>query len=93
VLCRAGWNLVGELGKLHGEMAKAIQTGVFDEGVATDADYKLKKAVQEAKKPNPDKTTILQHLGGAKTVIEGVAAAGGLVTGLAKAMELVGQFF
>jgi hypothetical protein len=86
-------DLVGELENLQGEMAKAIQAGVFAEGVATEADYQVKKTVQEAKKSNPDKTTIVDHLSGAKTVIEGVTAANGLVTGLVKAIELVRQFF
>ena len=86
-------DLVGELGKLQGEMTKARQAGVFDEGVATDAEYQLTKAVQEAKKPAPDKGTLLGHLGNAKTLVEGVAAAGGLVTALTKAAELVQQFF
>jgi hypothetical protein len=86
-------DLVGELGKLQGEMTKAKQAGVFDEGVATDAEYQLTKAVQEAKKPAPDKGTVLGHLNSAKTLVEGVAAAGGLVTALTKAAELVQQFF
>jgi hypothetical protein len=86
-------DLVGELGKLPREMTQARQAGVFDEGVGTDAEYQLTKAVQEAKKPAPDKQTLLGHLGGAKTLVEGVAAAGGLVTALTKAAELVRQFF
>jgi hypothetical protein len=86
-------DLVGELGKLQAEMTKAKQAGVFDEGVATDAEYQLTKAVQEAKKPAPDKGTVLGHLSSAKTLVEGVAAAGGLVTALTKAVELVQRFF
>jgi hypothetical protein len=86
-------DLVGELGKLQGELTKAKQAGVFDEGVATDAEYQLTKAVQEARKPAPDKRTVLDHLTSAKTVVEGVAAAGGLVTALTKAAELVQRFF
>ena len=86
-------DLVGELGKLQREMIQAKQAGVFDEGVATDAEYQLTKAVQEAKKPAPDKKTMLDHLTSAKTLVEGVAAAGGLVTALTKAVELVQQFF
>jgi hypothetical protein len=86
-------DLVGELGKLQRELTQARQAGVFDEGVATDAEYQLTKAVQEAKKPAPDKQTLLGHLGSAKTLVEGVAAAGGLVTALTKAAELVQQFF
>jgi hypothetical protein len=82
-------NLVGELGKLQREMTQARQAGVFGEELATDAEYQLTKAVQEAKKPPPDKKTILDHLSRAKTLVEGVAAAGGLVTALTKAVELV----
>jgi hypothetical protein len=86
-------DLVGELRKLQRGLTQARQVGVFDEGVATDAEYQLTKAVQDAKKPAPDKGTLLGHLGGAKTLVEGVAAAGGLVTALTKAAELVQQFF
>jgi hypothetical protein len=86
-------DLVGELGKLQAELTKAKQAGVFDEEVATDAEYQLTKAVQEAKKPAPDKRTLLDHLTSAKTLVEGVAAAGGLVTALTKAAELVQRFF
>jgi hypothetical protein len=86
-------DFVGELGKLQREMATAKQAGVVDEEVATDAEYQLTKAVQEAKKPAPDKKTILEHLNGAKTLVEHVAAAGGLVTALTKAAEVVLQFF
>jgi hypothetical protein len=86
-------DLVGELGKLQRELTQARQAGVFDEGVATDAEYQLTKAVQEAKKPAPDKKTMLDHLSHAKTLVEDVAAAGGLVTALTKAAELVQRFF
>jgi hypothetical protein len=86
-------DLVGELGKLQREMTQARQAGVFDEGVATDAEYQLTKAVQEAKKPAPDKPTLLNHLTSAKTLVEGVTAAGSLVTALTKAAELVQRFF
>jgi hypothetical protein len=86
-------DLVGELGKLQREMTTAVQAGLFDEETATDAEYQLTKAVQEAKKPAPNKRTLLDHLNSAKTLVEGVAAAGGLVTALTKAAELAQQFF
>ena len=86
-------DVVGELGKLQREMTTARQAGVFNEEVATDAEYQLTKAVQEAKRPAPDKKTILDHLSSAKTLVEGVAAAGGLVTALTRAAEVVQQFF
>ena len=50
-------------------------------------------AVQVATKPAPDKGTVLGHLTNTKTLVEGVAEAGGLVTALTKAVELVQQFF
>jgi hypothetical protein len=86
-------DLVGELEKLQQELAIAIQADVFDEEVSTDADYHLTKAVQQAKKPEPEKKTILDHLSSVKTLIEGVSAAGGLITALTKAMELVRTLF
>lgn len=86
-------DLVAELEKLQAEMAAAIQTGVFDEETATDAEYHLKKAVQQAKKPEPEKKNVLQHLQEAKALIEGVTAATGLVAALVKAAELVQKLF
>jgi hypothetical protein len=86
-------DVIGELGKLQREMTQARQAGVFEEEVATDAEYQLTKAVQEAKKPAPDKKTMLDHLSSAKTLVEGVSAAGGLVTALTKAVEVVQRFF
>ena len=85
--------VVGELEKLQAELRQALQAGLLDEDVATDADYQLTKAVQQAKKPAPDKKTLLEHLHGVKTLIEGVAAANGLVSALTKAVEVVQQLF
>jgi ATP-dependent exoDNAse (exonuclease V) alpha subunit len=79
--------------KLQRELTTAVQAGLFDEETATDAPYRLTKAVQEARKLAPDKRTLLDHLSGAKSLVESVAAAGGLVTALTKAAELVQQFF
>ena len=86
-------DVVGELAHLQAELRNAIQAGLLDEEVATDADYQLTKAVQQAKKPAPDKKTLLEHLHGVKTLIEGVAAANGLVSALTKAVEVVQQLF
>jgi hypothetical protein len=86
-------DLVGELQRLQRKLADAAQEGVFDQETATAAPDRLTKAVQEAEKPAPDTTTILDHLSGAKTLIEGISAAGGLVTALVKAAEMVRTFF
>jgi hypothetical protein len=84
---------IGELEKLQTELSKAIEADVFDEDTATDAEYRITKAVQQAKKPKPDKKTVLDHLQKAKALIEGVAAAAGLVTALTQATEIVQKFF
>ena len=86
-----------ELEKLQAELDRAVKVGVFDEDSATDAEYQLRKAVQQAKKPEPVKKTILGHLNQAKDVISGVAATVGAATGLVaafeKAIEVVQKFF
>ena len=84
---------IDQLKKLQAEMGRAVESKLFDEDVATDAQYEVKKAVIEAQKPHPDKKTIADRLAGAKTLIEGVSAAGGLVNALAKAAEVVQQFY
>jgi len=86
-------DVVVQLEKLEVELARAIHAGLFDEDTATNAQYRLKKAVQQAKKPEPSKKTILQHLNEAKALIQGVASAAGLVTALIKAAEMVQKFF
>ena len=85
-------DVIGELEKLQTEVNKAIEANVFDEETATDVEYKVTKAVQQAKKPEPDKKTVLERLQEAKALIEGVAAAGGLVTALVQAAEVVQKF-
>ena len=86
-------DLVRELGKLQGEMTKAIQAGVFSEMVATEAAARLTQAVQEARQPAPEKHVMLHHLSSAITLVGSVSAASGLVTGLGKALELLEEFF
>lgn len=86
-------DLIGELEKLKAELRKASNAEVIDAEVVTDAEYQITKAVQEAEKPAPRKQTILDRIDGARKLIEGVAAAGGMVTALVKAAELVQKFF
>jgi hypothetical protein len=74
-------------------LANAVQAGIFDQQTATAAPEYLTKAVQEAEKPAPDTTAIVDHLNGVKTLIEGVSAAGELVTALVKAVEMVRTLF
>jgi YD repeat-containing protein len=81
--------LVVELEKLQTEVEKASQAGVIDQSVAVDVEYQLKKALQEVKKPAPDKKGVLQRVQDATTLIGGVAAASGLIKGFAEAAEAI----
>ena len=53
----------------------------------------LNEQFTQAKKPDPDKKTIVDHLTTAKTLLEGVTAAGGLVTALTAAIQIVQKLF
>jgi hypothetical protein len=86
-------DLIGELEKLKAEFSKAGDAQVIDAEIVTDAEYQITKAVQEAKKPEPKKETILERINGARALIEGLAAAGGMVTALMKAAELAQKLF
>src|SRR5437762_13756993 len=68
-------DLAGELEKLRAEVSKAREGSALDEDTATDAEYQMSKAVQQARKPEPDKKSLLDHINTAKSLIEGAAAA------------------
>lgn len=86
-------DLIGELEKLRDEISKAGETEVIDAEIVTDAQYQIQKAVDQAKKSEPSKKSILEHLDKAKEFVKGVVEAGGIVTGIVKAIELVRQLF
>lgn len=86
-------DFVSELEKLKAEVTKARDAQVIDAEVATDVDYQITKAVQQASKPEPNKSNILEHISKAKELIQGVAEAGGIVTALIKVAELAQNFF
>ncbi|MBO1050130.1 MAG: hypothetical protein HEQ10_21615 [Dolichospermum sp. DEX182a] len=86
-------DLIGELEKLNNEVSKAGENNVIDAEQVIDVQGHIQKAVVQAKKPEPNKNSILEYLGNAKELISGVVAANGIVTGLMEAIELVKQFF
>lgn len=85
--------LTAQLSNIQDELLKAAQQGVVDEDIAVEADSKIKKAVLQTKKPEPDKKTILDSLREAQEIIGGVAAAAGLFKALAEAIEVVQRLF
>src|SRR5512142_1468430 len=82
-------DLIAELEQPKAQFAQAKDTGVISEETAIEAEYQVTKAIQQTKKPQPDKKTILDHLNAAKALIEDVTAASGLVTALVGAIEVV----
>ena len=86
-------DLIAELEKLKGDFAQAKDNGIIIEETATDAEYQVTKAVQQIKKPEPDKKNILDHLNTAKALIENITVASGLVTALMGAIEAVHKLF
>lgn len=82
-----------ELKKLQEELREATKKEAVTGEPAVDAQYNLDKAVLEAEKPQPDKKKLTDYLATAKSAIEGVAAVGGLVAALSKAVELARTLF
>lgn len=86
-------DLVTELQKLKEEIAIAQKEGLIDKKQATDVEYQVTKASQEVEEPEPNEKTIIDHLTTAKSFIEGIAAASGLVTGIVGAVQAVQKLF
>jgi len=86
-------DLIAELEHLRQQLSQAKENYNISEEIATDAEYQVTKAIQQVKKPEPDKKTILDYLHTAKSVVEGVASASGLVTTLVGAIEAVQKLF
>ncbi len=86
-------DLVTILEQLNEQITQAKNAGTLSEETTTDAQYQITKAAQQAKKPEPDKKTIMDHLTTAKTLIEGVTATSGLVTALVTAIQMVQKLF
>ena len=84
-------DLIQQLTLLKAEVAKAQQGQALDEEIATDVDYRLTNATQQAQRPQADKQSILGYLTEAKALVEGVATAGGALSGLVTALGQAAQ--
>ena len=65
----------------------------IDDDVAVQRRGDFGKAIGAAKKPGPEKSTILSHLAQAKSLLETAGAAAGVITALAQAAEGVQRLF
>jgi hypothetical protein len=86
-------DLIAALEHLKQQFSQAKEDHIISEEVATDADYQVTKAIQQAKKPDPDKKTILDYLNTAKELIGGIASMSSLVAVLVSATEVVQKLF
>lgn len=84
---------VAELRKLISEVRLASKSGSIQEEIAIDVEANLQKAIVQAGKEKPDKKTILDHINGAKDLIESLASASGLVSALLQAANLAKGLF
>jgi hypothetical protein len=86
-------DLIAALEQLNGQVTQAQEAGVLNEETATDTQHQVTKAIQQARKPDPDKKTIVDHLTTAKALLDNITAASGLVTALAGAIQIVQKLF
>lgn len=86
-------DVVVELRKLLREINKATSAGVIDAEQSIDIESNIKKAVILAEKPQPDKQSILEYINGAKSIIESLTSATGLIGGFMQAIEMVRRVF
>ena len=84
---------IAELRKLIEEIEKASNTGAIEKKIAVDVEFHIKKAVVEIEEPHPQKKNILDHIASAKTLLEGLSSATGLVNALMQAAKIAGGLF
>ena len=80
-----------QLGKLRDEIDVARAANVIPEDTAIEASYHVLQADKEIESADPDKPSILDHMGKAKALLEDLAAAAGLVAAITEAVEVVGR--
>jgi len=85
--------LVNELRNLLLEISKANQAGKIKEDISVDIESNIRKAIIEIEKPQPKKNQILEHLEGAKKLLEGLTSATSFVSALMQAIKIVGGLF
>ena len=85
--------LISQLEKLKEAFVKAGEIQIISEETAIDAEAEIKKAIGQAKKSDPDKKNILDYLSSAKSLIEGIGGASGLVSSIIGAIEAVHKLF
>ncbi len=84
---------IAELRKLLEEIDKASKIGAITKNIAVDVEFHVKKAAVEVEELQPKKQSILDHIESAKTLLEGVTSAAGLVAALIQAAKIARGLF
>lgn len=85
--------LIAELHNLLSEVSKANRAGNIKEDISIDVESHIRKAVVELEKPEPKKIPIIEHLEGAKKLLEGITSATNLISALMQAIKIIGGLF
>jgi hypothetical protein len=86
------YQLFTQLRKLVEEINLARVAGVVNEDIGIDVDAKLRKAVVQFERPNPDKKTIIDQINEAKVLLGSRTSASGLVKPLVEVISVVRRF-
>jgi len=82
-------DLVSQLDLLKQELSNARNGQAISELTESKAKTPLLEAIEEAKKPAPDKRSLLSYLGQVKDCLKGISAISGIVDAVTKAYEWV----
>lgn len=74
------------------EIENAKKIGSIPHETATSVKNEVEQAIIESKKPEPNTKTVIERLNGAKSLLEGLASAGGLVKMIIEVTEMVRRF-
>lgn len=75
-------SLVAQLRNLQSAITQAGQQGLLDEDTTIDVDAALRKAINQADKPTPDRQAIQAHLATVRDKLAPFPSAGSLVTAI-----------
>jgi hypothetical protein len=81
--------IASDLEHIKSELLKTLENKLIDTDTYASSNNQLTKAIQKSNKPDPDKKSIAEHLGNAKSLIKDIAAASTLATELDKLIQLV----
>ena len=85
--------LVAELRKFLIELYKEMGAGNVKQNISIDIESCIAKAIVEIEKTKPKKKSILDHIEGAKSLLDGITSATGLVTALMEAVKIARGLF